>query len=814
MTVAAIYARVSSAQQREEGTIASQTAALLEHAAAQGLEVPRDWIFEDEGYSGATLIRPALARLRDLAAQVGVDVLLCFSPDRLARKYAYQALLIEEFARAGTEVRFIKGPKSDSPEDTLLVQFQGMIAEYERAQIAERSRRGKAHRARAGSVNVLSGAPYGYRYVRKNEHAEARYEIAEPEASNVREIYRRYVEEQLAIGDVTRWLTAQGIATATGKERWDRSKVWGILRNPAYVGRANFAKTMVSDHRPAVTRRVRLQGRTITRHPGKRARPRQEWIEIPVPAIIDEETFAAAARRLEDNQRFASRNTKVPSLLQGLISCQRCGYAFYRSPTQTSARKLYYYRCIGSDGWRFEHGRVCNVRPVRADEIDAMVWQQVSALLADPNLIESELERRLTELRRADPTKAQRKQLELEMSRAQAAANRLVSAYQEDLVGLDELRSRMPELRKRQASIRAQLDALDAQLVDRETVLALAETLHSFLGRLREGAANASIGDRQRIVRLLVKDVLIGPDQVVIRHSIPTSKGPDPPPDYVLRRRGVLAPLGSRWGQSHGRGTPATPATPAHAHLALDENWPVSRRRVLSIFVVAAVAMATGFLVAGQAKVQLLTPSNQVARNQALVRSVQVLEAANADSRQKIAALRAQIDALEAAAAQRSATTQALQGKVGDLRARAGLTPLHGPGVEVDLADGVPGLDTGGGSSYLVNFKDVQDLVNLLFAEGAEGIAVNGHRITPLSYFSGSGAEVIVDQGPPISTPIKVQAVGDRTRMEAALDDPSVLPDIRAREVQFQLQVSFSGSPNISLPAYDSSLDTRDVSPL
>jgi uncharacterized protein YlxW (UPF0749 family) len=240
----------------------------------------------------------------------------------------------------------------------------------------------------------------------------------------------------------------------------------------------------------------------------------------------------------------------------------------------------------------------------------------------------------------------------------------------------------------------------------------------------------------------------------------------------------------------------------------------MSRRRVVSIFVVAAVAMATGFLVAGQVKVQLLTPSNQVARYQALVRSVQDLEAGNAQSRQKIAALRAQINALEAAAAQRSAATQALQAKVADLRARAGLTTLGGPGVEVDLTDGVPGLDSTGDGAYRVNFKDVQDLVNLLFAQGAEGIAVNGHRITPLSYFSGSGGELIVDQGPPLSAPIKLLAVGNRTRMEAALDDPSALPDIRAREVQFQLHVTFSSGPYYSLPAFDSSLETSHVSPL
>jgi site-specific DNA recombinase len=232
MPTAAIYARVSSTRQRQEQTIQSQTAALLVHAEQQGLDVPPQWVFEDEGYSGATLVRPALERLRDLVYQVPVEVVLCYAPDRLARRYAYQALLIEELARAGTEVCFLNGPVGDRPEDALLVQFQGMIAEYEKAQIIERTRRGKAHRARAGVVNVLSGAPYGYRYVRKSDHAEARYEVCEPEASVVRELFGRYVEEYASIADLARWLTEQQIPTRTGKARWDRSTVWGMLRNP------------------------------------------------------------------------------------------------------------------------------------------------------------------------------------------------------------------------------------------------------------------------------------------------------------------------------------------------------------------------------------------------------------------------------------------------------------------------------------------------------------------------------------------------------------------------------------------------------
>ncbi|MGH2899669.1 MAG: recombinase family protein, partial [Solirubrobacteraceae bacterium] len=190
--IAAIYARVSSERQRQDETIKSQTAGLRELAAARGLLVPDGLVFEDEGFSGATLKRPALERLRDRAAEGAFELVLCHSPDRLARRYAYQVLLLEELGRAGVEVCFAKeGERSGSPEDELLRQFQGMIAEYERAQIAERTRRGKLHRARQGSQAVLSGAPFGYRYVRKTEHADAYYEICEAEAQVVREVFAR-----------------------------------------------------------------------------------------------------------------------------------------------------------------------------------------------------------------------------------------------------------------------------------------------------------------------------------------------------------------------------------------------------------------------------------------------------------------------------------------------------------------------------------------------------------------------------------------------------------------------------------------------
>jgi site-specific DNA recombinase len=481
MTSAAIYARVSSARQKKDQTIGSQTAALRAHAGQNRLEVPPGWVFEDEGHCGATLVRPALEALRDLAAEGCVDVVLVWSPDRLARKFAYQALLVEEFARCGVRVEFIKnGARGDSPGDQLLVQFQGIFAEYEKAQLAGRYRRGKAYRARAGSVNVLGGAPFGYRYVRKTPEAAARYELIGHEAVLVAELFRRYPDDGATIADLARWLTGQDVLTRTGKRRWDRSVIWGMLRNPAYAGRAVFGKTQIIHEQRGLNRIARLQGRTVPRPVKTVDRPREEWTEITVPAVVDQDTFARVSQRLEDNKKFATRNSTLPaSLLQGLAACSACGYGYYRTSTRTARKKIYYYRCLGSDNYRYEDGRVCGNKPVRADYLDTVVWDHITGLLADPALIRAEIGKRLEQARTSDPVTRQRKQIE------QALA------------------------------------ALDAQAADRDAYLKLAGDLESFLTRLRGRADTASAGDRRRVLRLLVKDVLIGPEKITIRHRIP-----------------------------------------------------------------------------------------------------------------------------------------------------------------------------------------------------------------------------------------------------------------------------------------------------
>src|SRR6266581_3120046 len=204
---AAIYARVSSNQQKEQNTIASQTTALLEYAQAHQYTIPPEWIFEDAGYSGSVLVRPGLERLRDLIAEGAIETVLVYGPDRLSRNYAYQVLLLEEFAGHGAEVLFLKAAAAETPEEKLLLQFQGVIAEYERAQITERCRRGKRHRAKAGVVNVLSSAaPYGYRYVKKTEVAQAYYQVVESEAEVVRKVFKLYTLENQSIRRIVQHL--------------------------------------------------------------------------------------------------------------------------------------------------------------------------------------------------------------------------------------------------------------------------------------------------------------------------------------------------------------------------------------------------------------------------------------------------------------------------------------------------------------------------------------------------------------------------------------------------------------------------------
>jgi site-specific DNA recombinase len=541
---AAIYARVSSERQKDQKTIASQTVLLREYAAAHGYVVPEDWIFEDEGYSGSTLARPGLERLRDLTAEGLIETILVYAPDRLSRNYAYQVLLIEEFGRGGAETVFLKSAGGASPEERLLVQFQGMIAEYERAQIAERSRRGKRHRAKSGCINVLSGAPYGYRYVRKTDTAAAYYAVIESEAEVVREVFERYTRHLWSIGAIARELNSRGVATRFGRGPWERSTVWGMLRNPAYQGNACFGKTETAP-RQRITKPLRQKGGFSPRSNAHRDRDPQDWIAVPVPAIISAETFALAQERLVENKHFSARRTKTPTLLQGLLVCGQCGYGLYRTSTKTTRRQVHYYRCLGSDRYRHLRGPACSCRPIRQDYLDALVWEQVVGLLNTPELVRAEIERRIEESLSSDPVQQRKGQLEREAKRLGAQLDKLLDAYQEDLIGLAELRRRAPELRRRQAAVEKELEGVALQALEHSRLVQLNTSIEHFLAALQHSAKTLEVTERQKIVRLLIKQIIVHADTLTIEHSIPVSCGPESPPgtSYPLCTRSNHAPL-------------------------------------------------------------------------------------------------------------------------------------------------------------------------------------------------------------------------------------------------------------------------------
>jgi len=424
----AFYARVSSDQQANAGTIGSQIAALRERIEADGFHVPSALEFVDEGYSGSTLVRPAMERLRDVSSAGAVDRLYVHSPDRLARNYSYQVLLLDELVRAGVEVAFLNQPMDQSPEGNLLIQVQGMISEYERAKIIERCRRGKRFAARNGSVDILCCAPYGYRFISKHQNGGlSRMDVIPEQAQVVSRIFEWIGQDRLSLGEVCRRLRVQGIPSPKGKDWWDRTSVWGILRNPAYSGLAAFGKTQVG---PIRTRLHPMRG--TAEHGGRPYsvydRPKDEWSRIPVPAIVSSELFDAVQAQLGENRQQARlRRRGARYLLQGLVTCRQCGYAYYGKPVSRSSAKgrtrhYAYYRCTGTDSYRFGGVRVCANKEVRTDLLESAVWASVKALLEEPQRLETEYTRRL------QGTETKGKDL-LERIRTQASKLRKALSY-------------------------------------------------------------------------------------------------------------------------------------------------------------------------------------------------------------------------------------------------------------------------------------------------------------------------------------------------------------------------------------------------
>jgi site-specific DNA recombinase len=521
---AALYARVSSSQQAETNTIASQVAALEARIQADGFQLPTEFYFLDEGHSGSTLFRPALERLRDQAAAGVIDRLDVHSPDRLARNYAHQFLLIEELRRGGIEIVFLNRPIGQSPEDDLLLQMQGMMAEYERAKILERSRRGKRHAAQAGSVNVLGGAPYGYTYIdRYAGGGQARYQVQEEQARVVRQIFAWVGLEGCSLGEVYRRLKSQKIPSPKGKSYWDRSTIWGILKNPAYKGEAHFGKTRVGPLKPRL-RSQRSKPMQPRRAVSVTDTPETEQVVIPVPSLIEAELFEAVAEQLEENRRRRRESHRgARYLLQGLLVCGCCRYAYYGKPLSRASRKgktrdYAYYRCIGTDAYRFGGLRVCTNSQCRTDMLDQTVWADVCSLLADPGRVRREYEQR----RKGKRNQANRgtEQVGKLIAKVRRGIARLIDAYEEGLLQKEEFEPRIQASRQRLNRLEEEAKRATEQEAEATHLQEAVEGLETFAQQVGSGLQKANWEMRRGILRALIKEVEVGTEVVRIVYKV------------------------------------------------------------------------------------------------------------------------------------------------------------------------------------------------------------------------------------------------------------------------------------------------------
>jgi site-specific DNA recombinase len=387
---AALYARVSTTRQQLDQTIEQQIERLREYVAEQpGWHLEEKHIYLDEGYSGANLNRPGLDRLRECAAKAEFEMILITAPDRLSLNYVHQVLLIEEFQNLGCQVQFLERPMSRDPHDQLLLQIRGAVAEYERSLITERMRRGRRAKLRSGLLLPWTVVPYGYLLDPEHPRDARKVSLDLVKSEIVRQMFAWYTapQKRCSLYWIAKKLSDECIPTPSGGVRWNVATIRGILRSTAYAGMAYSGRTRPV---PAVSRKSALQpvGPSDSVAPA----PQEDWIGIPVPAIVSQELYDAAQQRFHENKQMSNRNNhKHDYLLRALVSCGQC----HMSCTGRMASPGYsYYVCRGrKDPLRFARGERCTARYAPSQRLDSLVWEDLCEIISSPVLITHALER-------------------------------------------------------------------------------------------------------------------------------------------------------------------------------------------------------------------------------------------------------------------------------------------------------------------------------------------------------------------------------------------------------------------------------------
>ena len=516
----ALYARVSTSNQNQTQTIEQQLERLHNHVREQGWQLQEEHIFRDDGRSGATLNRPGLDRLRDAVRTRAIEVVLITAPDRLARNYVHQMILLEEIEQAGCQVEFLERPMSHDPHDKLLLQIRSAVAEYERELITDRMRRGRQAKYRAGLLLPWTRPPYGYRLGVETPRNPEEVRLEESEAAVVREIYALYLQEGLSLCQLANHLQRQGIPTPSGKTLWGLATLRAILRQPAYTGkvfaeRYHYRKPRI---RRSATHPIGIPHDTAVEQPS------ETWIFVgTIPAIITQREYDLAKERLTHNQRFARRNNKAHAyLLRALVSCGVCqASCLCRS---LDKGKYAYYVCSGKA--RTIHSRreeKCPSRFAPAAQLDEVVWQDLCDLLQHPAHVAEALARAHGGHWLPQELQARRQNLRTACLQLEKQIERLTEAYLAAVIPLAEYQRRRADLEKKIQAFAQQESQLDAQVDRHQELAALQTSMEAFCQRIQSGLDHATFEQRRQLVELLIDRVIVTESDVEIHYVIPTA---------------------------------------------------------------------------------------------------------------------------------------------------------------------------------------------------------------------------------------------------------------------------------------------------
>ena len=516
MKKAAIYARVSSKKQKEEETINSQIDVLLQYASNEGYQIPEAWMFLDDGISGEQLQRPSLDEMRDMIRTEPVDAVLIYAPDRLARKYSHQLILLEEFRKSGVKVCFLKdNPSTDTPEGIMFNHFQGIFAEYERSLILDRSRRGRLFKAKQGNPSILPSVSYGYKKVKNGQNTVI--EIVEDQSNTVKKIFKMYICDKISLSQIARTLSSEDIKSPKGLSSWDVTTVRNILKNPSYTGTAYFGKTKkVEKTCPKI--RHYPSGKILQAKYSKVKLPEEKWIPINIPQIINENDFELAQEQVEKNKEFAARNTKEIALLQGLILCGKCGHPFYKRIRIYNGKTRGHYYCRSQTDKRLKK---CSNGCVDQHKLDELVYNEVIALVSNPKVLQDELFRRTKEANTVEEIDRQEILLKKELSKIASEQDRLLDAYQSGVVDLENLQERHQKLNSRRLDCEKEKNAIQALRVEKQ--VDFGNLFESILKKIKKTSSDLPLKEKQKLVRLLVEKVIVDVQEVTIVHCVSPS---------------------------------------------------------------------------------------------------------------------------------------------------------------------------------------------------------------------------------------------------------------------------------------------------